>query len=157
MRTLLALVATVAFAAPARAWELHHEVDLPVGMAQACDVSGDTIVVGIQRANEVRVFVRDAGGWSEQAMLVPFGRIDAERRVGGSVAIDGDVVAFGDASGEANVFTRTGETWSFTSSVAGGPLESWVWAVRVDVRGDLLMVSAPDHPVDGSPEVGEAS
>jgi trimeric autotransporter adhesin len=105
------------------------------GNALALD--GDTLVVGAaddEGANtetgSAYVFVRSAGGWTEEARLnaTAFGNRDD---FGAAVAIDGDTIVVGAPSedgsatgvngtvenngnnaGAAYVFTRSGETWS---------------------------------------------
>lgn len=104
----------------------------------AVAISGDTIVIGApgeasgrpgdqsdnstSGSGAVYVYVRDAGGWRQQAYLKA-NRPASQAYFGGSVAISGDTIAIGASaeqgsveglyeSGAVYIFVRQGETWT---------------------------------------------
>lgn len=104
-------------------------------------IAGDTIVVGaperpyipgptdpkLEGAGAAFVFVREAGEWTQQALLLPE-HSGAEDRFGSSVAISGDTIVVGApvedsdgsspfddsviSAGAAYIFVRDGTSWS---------------------------------------------
>jgi hypothetical protein len=117
------------------------EVKPTLGFGASVAISGGTIVVGAP-TDGVFVYVRDAGGWREQALL-PTRRPNND--FGRDVAISGDrilVAAPAAASqvigGAAFAFVRAGDTWQLdgsfvveTSNAYGG---------EVAVSGNLAAV-----------------
>ncbi|MAB80004.1 MAG: hypothetical protein CMJ89_11685 [Planctomycetes bacterium] len=147
----------------------------------AVSVSGDTVVVGAfgessaatgvngdetdnsaLGAGAAYVFVRDAGGWSQQAYL-KVSNTDLGDQFGGSVAVSGDTVVVG-ASGEdssaigvngdqsdnsalsagaAYVFVRSGGSWSqqaYLKASNTGGVDAF--GESVAVSGDTVVVGA---------------
>ena len=89
-------------------------------------ISGETVVVGSRFddaagsvSGSAYIFTRGAGGWSQQAKLIPSDAVAGDF-LGTSVAISGETVVVGsigddDAgseSGSAYIFTRSGSSWS---------------------------------------------
>ncbi len=137
------------------------DVTIEDKFGEACDVSGDVIVVGARGDDEsattggaVYVYRNTAGVWSEETKLISSDAVNFDR-LGQAVAIDGDVVVAGayfdddagTSSGATFVFRRdtmTG-TWSEEQKLtpAGlGPGDQLGFAVSID--GDLIAVSAPN-------------
>ena len=123
----------------------------------AVAVSGDTMVVGVDRATvsgnlgqgAAYVFTRSGGSWVPQDKLVASDGGPGEY-FGGSVAIDGDTIvvgAPGDNSqvvpGYAYVFTRSGTTWTErTKLVAADGLPYDAFGCSVAVDGATIVVGA---------------
>ncbi|HYF61227.1 MAG TPA: hypothetical protein VD886_00345, partial [Herpetosiphonaceae bacterium] len=148
-------------------------------------VSGDTIVVGavaeasaspgvngdqadnsIYGAGAAYVFVRTAGGWSQQAYLKA-SNPDASDLFGHSVAISGDTIAVGAygessgatgangnqqdddtyGSGAAYVFARADGGWSQQAYLkASNPHRFDRFGYSVAIDGDTVVVTAPLEP-----------
>ncbi len=154
----------------------------------AVAVSGDTVVVGAPRENSsslgingspndlsstsgaAYVFVRTAGGWSQQAYLKPaaVGSTQDGDQFGGSVAVSGDTVVVGaykeasstmgvnssadelaPGAGAAYVFVRTAGVWSqqayLKPTLATPPFEDQTgnqFGVSVALSGDTLVVGS---------------
>ncbi len=150
-------------------------------------VSGDTVVVGAfgessaatgvngdqsdnseLGAGAVYVFVRSAGGWSQQAYLKASNTYRGDH-FGDSVAVSGDTVVVG-ASGEdssaigvngdqkddstlsagaAYVFVRSGESWSQQAYLKASNTEAIdAFGESVAVSGDTLVVGAMGESSD---------
>ncbi len=130
-------------------------------------VSGDTVVVGASRDENgtigdnpvpemggAYVFVRNGTNWSPQAFLKARIR-RAGDQFGWSVSLSGDTLAigvpfedaFGDSSGAAYVFVRSGRTWRQQGYLKSGSLDrpnaGDAFGFAVTVEGDLLVVGAP--------------
>ncbi|MGE0360573.1 MAG: HYR domain-containing protein [Vicinamibacterales bacterium] len=131
----------------AGAWQLRatllaETLSFDMGFGAAATISGDTIAVGVPRADDlgggfgddgaVHVFVRTpTGNWARQAVLTASNQGTGDR-FGGHVAIDGDTLVVGAAgedsnatgvngdggnnlttsAGAAYVFTRSGSVWT---------------------------------------------
>lgn len=136
-------------------------------------ISGDTIVAGapsedtglngmIASANEevgaAYVFVRNAGVWTEQAILKA-SNAGARDEFGGAVAISGDLIAVGapredsDLSGGDNalatdsgavyLFRRTGSTWTQSAFLKGSlAQENGTVGKSVALSGGYLIIGA---------------
>ncbi|MDI3285111.1 hypothetical protein [Polyangium sp. 15x6] len=122
---------------------------------EAAALDGDTAAVMARADNlpgqngAVYVFVRSGGAWTQQAkLLVP--RVSAGDIAQLAVALDGDTIlassvneAGGVLSGEAQVFTRSGGTWS--SPVKLLPVTATPGFARsVTVSGNTALLGSPD-------------
>ncbi|MGH7748566.1 MAG: hypothetical protein ACREQ5_27975, partial [Candidatus Dormibacteria bacterium] len=116
-------------------WSLQAQLnpsDLASQFGNAVAISGNTALVGAPGLNNVGgaafVFVRSGSTWSQQAELVspyppppPSGAAD----FGQTVAIDGDTAVVGapaggrSGAGAAEVFARSGSTWSHQATLSG--------------------------------------
>lgn len=117
----------------------------------AVDFDGERIVVGDPDASmgparygRAHVFERVAGLWTETAILDPTALQPTLGYMGRAVAIDGDVVAFGNGEfvGEVEIFERVGGAWVHRRRVtaSGGAL---YFGADVEVEGSLVFVGAP--------------
>jgi large repetitive protein len=122
-------------------------------------LSGDTAIVGAPfddttggaEAGSAYVFVRSGTTWSEQQHLTaadPGG----EDQLGFSVAVSGDTVVVGanrddttdgPDAGTANVFTRSGTTWSEQRTLRSIRLGAGQFGSSVAVDGDTVVAGAP--------------
>jgi hypothetical protein len=127
------------------------------------DIDGNTAVIG-SLAQTVYVFVRGAGVWTEQAMLVPSPAPPSWSAFGLQVAISGDTVAvssyadseFGFSSGAAYVFTRTAGVWSQQVRLTSPTPSAFdYFGASVALDGDTLVVSASGETT-GAPVAGRA-
>lgn len=125
----------------------------------AVAVDGDTMVIaascdesaGGNCDGSAYVFVRSAGGWVEQAKLVP-SDIGAFDEFGHSVAVDGDTVVVGSWSddvqqredaGSAYVFVRTGATWTEQAKLIAPDRRAFdSFGGSVSVDGDTAVVGS---------------
>ena len=120
----------------------------------AVDISGDTIVVGENRADgpgnnagRAHVFVRSGTTWSKQAELSA-SDAGADDRFGFSVAISGDTIVVGayredqraTDAGAAYVFFRIGTNWMQQQKLTAsdGAINDW-FAYSVDIDGDTIV------------------
>ena len=122
-------------------------------------ISNDTIVVGApldddlgSKSGSAYVYVRTAGGWSQQAKLTASdgGPPDV---FGTSVAIDNDTIVVGaqwyeDADwinrGSAYVFVRSGDTWTEQAQLTGSDhLVHELFGAAVAINGDTIVVGTP--------------
>lgn len=118
--------------------------DSPVSMALSGD--GDTLSVGVPKADAVATFVWTDGSWMEQTIVGP----NPPEEFGNSVALsrDGGTLAVGASNdvGAVYVYTRTGTTWSqptlITASNAGAG-DLFGRSVTLSEDGDILAVGAP--------------
>ncbi|HET6333536.1 MAG TPA: cadherin-like beta sandwich domain-containing protein [Polyangiales bacterium] len=114
----------------------------------------DTIVVGgpgEAGSGAAYVFVRNGESWREQARLVPK-KPRADSSFGAAVGVAGDmavVTAYDDATertgaGSANVFVRSGETWSETQRLVPNPgADGASFGYSVALTADVLLIGAP--------------
>jgi len=128
----------------------------------ASGINGDQANNGAINAGAVYVFVRNAGGWIQQAYLKA-SNTNANDFFGGSVAVSGDTVVVGaqfedsnatgvngdqannasSSSGAAYVFVRTGGVWSqqaYLKASNTDPADLFGWSVAVS--GDTAVVGA---------------
>ena len=127
-----------------------------VGKSVALD--GDTIVAGANggqsATTSVPVFVRNAGVWTEQALLRASDESVGDV-FGDSVALDGDTVVIGATgddpppgghrAGSVYVFVRSGVTWSEEQKLV--PSDSTAddhFGSAVDIEGDTALIGAKD-------------
>jgi hypothetical protein len=149
------------------AWALTAEQEAKLTASDAADrdefgrwlaIDGATALIGGAEDDDngsgsgsVYVFVRGAGGWTEQGKLLAADGAVGDQ-FGWGVALDGDtavVGAFrdddnGSASGSAYVFTRVGNTWSQQAKLL--PADGEVgdrFGSSVAIDGDTAVVSAP--------------
>lgn len=129
----------------------------------ALDADGDTLIVGSPtdedhglHTGSAYVFVRSGGAWALQQKLLataPF----ASERFGSAVAVSGDVAIVGQPMwgipgapaariGRAQVFRRSGSTWTFEAELHASD-EAWFWhfGESVAVQGDTIVVGAPQR------------
>jgi len=131
-------------------------------------ISGDTIVVGARHddygaeidAGSAYVFTRTGSTWSQQAHLFGGPGANAGDEFGYSAAISGDTIVVGavlDSTvaanfvGSANVFTRTGGTWSRQARLFADDPAQWDrFGNSVAISGDTIVVGAvTDSAVPG--------
>ncbi len=129
----------------------------------AVAVLGDTVVIGApledssttgvnstpnenaDTAGAAYVFVRSAGGWTQQAYLKPATNLAGDY-FGYSVAISGDTLVVGSLS-SAFVFVRNGTNWTqqarlratSVGTTQAGDLFGW----SVSISGETVIVGAP--------------
>jgi hypothetical protein len=127
------------------------------GFGGNMSVSGNTLVVGAQSADAHAVntgaaytFVRDAAGlWTQTQKIVP-SQLVANNYFGAS-AIDGDTIAFGNASyngerGGVFVYQRnTSGVWEFDALLQRANLQpSHYMGSGIGIRGNLIAVGTPN-------------
>jgi hypothetical protein len=125
--------------------------------AGALAISGDTIAAGAwQYPNGVKdgavyVFVKPAGGWSDMTKYtarLTNGNGNGEN-LGQSVAIDGDtIVAGAHGSGYADVFVKSGASWSSTATPTAVLSDSSIsgntgFGKAVAISGNAIAVGDP--------------
>jgi hypothetical protein len=133
-------------------------------------IDGDTALVGAQgdagAIGAAYVYVRSAGAWVLQQVLVPTDGAVGDR-FGCAVALDGDTAligadrhdlqAGGTNSGAAYVFTRSGTTWALEAELA--PSDHGYgdrFGCSVDLDGDTALVGAKLRDASGSADAGAA-
>ncbi len=115
-------------------------------------VSGYTALVGAPRGiqpGSAYVFVREGGGYTEQAILNP-SLPEGFDAFGMAVDIDGDVAVVGarssGASGRVFVFERTGTAWEETSFIDAEDVlvdpDEFSFGNAVAVSGDRMLVTS---------------
>ncbi len=127
-------------------------------------LSGTTALVGAYRSDTLRrdggsahVFVRNGTAWSLQAELTA---VTEANFFGWSVAIDGDKVlvgapfetsTFGDATGSAYVFVRSGTVWNRQVKLTAGADSSSndQFGTSVALSGGTALVGCHLNDVDG--------
>jgi hypothetical protein len=121
-------------------------------------VSGDTMVVGVERDDDLGVasgsayvFVRCGGVWVQQQKLTAPDGAPADL-FGTSVAVEGNMVVVGadhdddkgNASGSAYVFVRTAGVWVQQQKLtAGDGAADDMFGDAVAISGDTVAVGAP--------------
>jgi hypothetical protein len=150
-------------------------VDDAFGFSIATTSDGSRVIVGApgdDRAGAdggaAHVFVRGAGGWSEEAVLVPTGTgpSDYVGVVGISddgtralVGAPGDDVAGAIDQGSAHVFVRVGSAWSEEASLLaadGAPADGLGRAVALSGDGMYAVVGAPLDDTGAGTDAGSA-
>jgi Bacterial Ig-like domain (group 3)/FG-GAP repeat/FG-GAP-like repeat len=127
------------------------------GFGYAVSLSGDSAVIGAHHddaagpnAGSAFVFVRSGTAWSRQAQLLSPAPGEQDR-FGSAVAIDGDTLivgtdlpdSFPPTVGRAQVFVRTGSTWSHQAELTaadGAPKDQF--GSSVGLRGDTAVVGS---------------
>ncbi len=131
-------------------------------------LGGNTALIGTPRETRnatpipgsVYAFVRSGTAWSQQAKLTPNDGAGYDQ-FGYSVALDGNTAlvgarwddsSFGNESGSAYVFTRSGTLWSqqvkITSGVDASTSDEFGSAVALE--GGALLVGAPKDDTNGT-------
>lgn len=125
---------------------------------RSVSISGDTVVIGAHKhstgsfydAGAAYVFVREAGTWSQQAILADSDP-NTEENFGYSVSVSGDTIVVGAPydhnpihnEGGAFVFVRNGTTWTQQAHlVASNPDPDDLFGASVSVWGDTVVVGA---------------
>ncbi len=134
---------------------------------QSVALSGDTAIVGASSDNSgagtaagsARIFVRTAGSWTEQAILVPADSA-AHDEFGVSVAIDGNTAIVGsigndhsgvEYAGAAYVFVRSGGAWTQQAKlIASNPAEFDFFGYFLALYGDRAIVTGANQFETGS-------
>jgi len=136
---------------------------------RSVSVSGDTAVMGAHSddhaggtdAGSAYVFVRTAGGWTQQAKLTASDAA-ASDYFGVSVSVSGDTAvigangddhAGGTDAGSAYVFVRSGGVWTQQAKLtASDAAASDVFGFSVSVSGDTAVIGAnyDDHAGGGN-------
>ncbi len=109
----------------------------------AVAIDGDYAVIGAwgdddkgADAGAVYVFKRSDATWIQQSKLLPCNGMPADQ-FGNSVAISGNTIIVG-ALEHTEVFTRTGETWSFQAILVNK--NDFIRGHSVDIDGDYILV-----------------
>jgi hypothetical protein len=123
-------------------------------------IDGNTIVVGAHRESSgaAYVFVRTGTTWARQAKLGPgtSGQYEQHATFGYSVAISGNTIIVGEPlysldyrdiywEGAAQVFQRSGTSWTKIKSLTGDRYSEDVFGAAVAVNGSTVVVGAPGH------------
>lgn len=119
-------------------------------LGRSVAIDGDTLVVGAPydddagtNSGAVYVFVRSSGVWSQQAKL----SVSLAQLLGGSVALEGDVLVMGTQGGAGNavyVSRRSGSTWSTPALLPPSPSAPGdAFGASLSLRGGTLAVGAP--------------
>ena len=134
---------------------------------RAVAISGDTAIVGAdfdddagENSGAAYIFVRSGNSWVEQAKLVP-SDAEAGDQFGFAVDITGDTAiigawmkadfgrdAFGNGSGAAYIFVRSGNSWTEQDklfSTAAGDRSGFA----VGISGDTAIIGAPGNDGTG--------
>jgi hypothetical protein len=124
-------------------------------------LAGDTALIGASTDDDVRgsayVFTRANTTWTQEAKLLASDG-QSEDFFGYFVSLSGETALigapgdsdYGDSSGSAYVFTRTGTTWTQQQKLL--PLDGYVWdyfGYAVSLSGDTAIVSAPQDDDEG--------
>lgn len=130
------------------------------GAGNSVAISGDTAVVGQSSTYSfVWVFVRSVSSniWVEQQILDPPSGVG---NIGDGVAISGDTLVTGVSTGRvtpsvyvgtADVFTRSGSTWTHQQTLSASDGEPWDYFGRsVAFNGDRIVIGAPEDDDNGS-------
>ena len=132
-------------------------------------VAGDTAAVGADlhdtpsgtNSGTVYVFARSGTVWTEQVRLLPSNAGPSDRS-GASVSLDADTIVAGaigggGGRGAAHVWVRTGPTWTFQQELLAADGSAVDWFGRyVSVRGDAIVVGAPNDDPSGIDQAGSA-
>ncbi len=112
----------------------------------------------------VYVFSRSGSSWVQQAKLQPDDPGEDEF-FGEAVAVWGDTILIGApgaddlgfGSGAAYVFRRTGSTWHQEAQLLASDAQvTSRFGHSLDLQGDLAVVGAYEHDVQGTPNAGAA-
>ncbi len=111
-------------------------------------VDGDTAVIGAptEGAGAVYVFVRNAGVWTQQQRLVP--SAPSGDNLGFYVDLEGDRLVAGapfrTGGGVANVYLRSGTTWSEEAVLVGSDTQgSDLFGRRLALSGSRALIGSP--------------
>jgi hypothetical protein len=124
-------------------------------------LAGDTALIGASADDDVRgsayVFTRTSNTWTQQAKLLASDG-QSDDFFGWFVSLSDDTALigapgdsdYGDSSGSAYVFTRTGTTWTQQQKLL--PSDGYTWdyfGYAVTLSGDTAIVSAPQDDDKG--------
>jgi len=138
----------------------------------AAAVDGDTAMVsaigyeaGVWGVGSVYVFVRDTGGWAEQAKLTAPDPSEIDY-FGHSLALEQDTAVIGEVwddqtgqpfAGAAHVFARQGATWTLhTTLMASDVAEGDQFGHSVALDGNRILVGAPGDELAAGDDTGSA-
>jgi len=115
----------------------------------SADVSGDTVVLGELASKSAYVFHEEGGIWVEQAQLHS---ATPGENVHKTVAIEGDTIVlghfrddtFGSSAGSANIFRRTGDTWTLYQQIFGNGSNDRM-GVSVAIDAGTIVTTAYGH------------
>lgn len=114
----------------------------------ATSLAGSTLAVGAPTTNAVDfnsgavyIFVEGVGGWAFQQKLVPAGAA-ANTSVGLSVALSGERLVSGSGGARADVFERTGTSWTERLPLPPPPGGSDGLGLRVALSGPIAIAGA---------------
>lgn len=128
-------------------------VGAPVGFAQNCGISGDSVIVSAANAvgGVVYIFARSGTNWTQQAMLTAISP-QAGDGFGFAVALDGDTAVVGVPQsegswrGSVHVFVRNGANWTAQQKLlATDGLSGDLLGRSVAIHGDTLVAGAPEN------------
>jgi len=134
----------------------------------AADIDGDSLVIGADLhgpGGAVYVFTRDAGGWSQRALLMAADAAPGDQ-FGGAVALSGGVLVVGAVladvgalvdAGAAYVFCGGGATWVQQARLvepAGHAQGGFGFSVAAD--GDSVLVGSPSADTPAAAGAGAA-
>ncbi|MCG3126732.1 MAG: hypothetical protein CHACPFDD_01585 [Phycisphaerae bacterium] len=138
-----------------------------------CAIDGETIVIGSweddlganTEAGSAYVFVRDSGGWTQEAKLVASDNA-ADDHFGWSVAIRGDLVAVGSVwddhtgltdAGSVYLFKRTAGVWAQVGKLTASDAAAGdYFGSSLAFRGPTLVIGASDDTHSGVSFAGSA-
>lgn len=151
------------FTKPSGGWVSTHEAAKLVapdlgdyrGFGYSVAVNGDTVVVGSEEGGAAYVFTKPGGGWVDSFNAAKL-TAPGEARLGNAVDIDGDTIAVGGGTSDANdpysasvvhVFTKPAGGWA-NSSRAVDLTTPYTqrgngFGLSVSFGGDTLVVGAP--------------
>lgn len=131
--------------------------------AESVAIDGDTALVGAYgdgADGSAFVFVRNGTSWSQQQRLTPSGFPQSNRRFGDAVAISGNTAVIGapghhsagSSAGSANIFTRSGTSWSQQTVMAANDVAPFDnFGAAVALSGDQAVIgSSFDDTVFGA-------
>jgi hypothetical protein len=164
--------AVYAFARSAGTWTFATKLTADDGAAfdefgNALAIDGDTLAVGAHAANigpvgnqgAAYAFVRDGGGWNQQAKFLDETDGFFGDEFGISVGVSGDDVAIGalfadpnadENEGRAYVFHRDGDAWSRRATLtADDGVSGEEFGIGIAIDAGTVVVGAEYGPVDG--------
>lgn len=125
------------------------------GVGTSVAIQGDTVVLGAPGGGgddgAAYVFTRSGAIWTEQAALEP--GVSGMGLFGSAVALDGDTAVVGAhivgaSGGRAQVFVRSGTTWTSEQTLTQPGLQYFGQSVAIDQ--DTLAVGAPHASPNGT-------
>jgi len=148
-------------------WQKEAEVAPPVNYAsgsfgQSVAISGDMLLVGYpgddsiaNRAGSVCVYRNIGGTWTYQSKLPAVG-LTQLIEFGHSIDFDGDVAVVGgsgsDTIGAAQVFTRSGDTWTHTATlIPPVDVNDDFYGSTIAIDGDRIVVGSHDTRTGSNP------
>ena len=113
-------------------------------------LSGDTLVV-----NGYYVCVQNDGTWTQQAELIPNGRISSLTSGDRAIAadVDGDIAVVGYNQGAVLAFARTGTVWTEQARLRSA---SSARLGDFDLDGDTVLIGEPSETVGANSSQGAA-